>query len=465
MIRAVAFSRPVARLVCRRWNSSSPQSVLNLHERGMFKDIFPGQAATEIDTLLKSSSQCVYAGFDPTADSLHVGNLLVLVNLLHWQARGHQVIALASIFYLNISLGGATGHIGDPSERNTERPLMKSHQVFKNADGIKRNIECVFENFRKHFSEGAKLHPVMIVNNYDWYKQMNAVEFVGYVGRHFRMGTMLGRDSVSQRLASSGMSFTEFTYQIFQAYDWLHLLRKNNCRFQIGGSDQMGNIVSGHELISRVEEKQVYGITLPLIKSEAGDKFGKSAGNAVWLSESKTSYYDLYQFFVRTPDADVEQLLKLFTFRKLGHIKDLMKKHKDDPSKWLAQKALAEDVTTLVHGEEGLRIAKLASSILHGSDIQALSLVSAEEMKQIFMGTPCHELILTPGMTFLEVSRKAACFPTDIDARRIISAGGFSVNYQKLSNPDEVFSARHILPNKYSLLRVGKRNHFLVHWI
>lgn len=457
MKRIFESSRPIARLVCRRWKSSSSKSVLNLHERGMYKDIFPGKAATEIDNLLKSSSQCVYAGFDPTADSLHVGNLLVLVNLLHWQASGHQVIAL---------IGGATGHIGDPSERNTERPLISSQNVFKNADGIKKNIECVFENYRKHFSNGAELHPVKIVNNYDWYKQMNAVEFVGYVGRHFRMGTMLGRESVSQRLSSeSGMSFTEFTYQIFQAYDWLHLFRTNNCKFQIGGSDQMGNIVSGHDLISRVEDKSVYGITLPLIKSESGDKFGKSAGNAIWLSASKTSSYDLYQFFVRTPDADVEQLLKLFTFHNLGFIKDVMKKHKDDPSKWTAQKVLAQDVTTLVHGEEGLRIAQLSSTILHGSDIAALSSLTDNETRQIFMGTPVKELMLTQGMTFLDVSRKAGCFPSDSDARRIISAGGFSVNYQKLSNPDEIFSVGHILPSKYSVLRVGKKNFFLVHWI
>ncbi|XP_034242641.1 tyrosine--tRNA ligase, mitochondrial [Thrips palmi] len=440
-----------------RWKSSNPRSVLKLADRGMFKDIFPGNSSTEVDTLLKSSSQCVYAGFDPTADSLHVGNLLVLVNLLHWQKRGHQVVAL---------IGGATGHIGDPSERSTERPSLSSELVFKNADSIKENIENVFENFRKHFSDGCELHPPKIVNNYDWYCKMNSVEFVGYVGRHFRMGTMLGRDSVSQRLKSErGMSFTEFTYQIFQAYDWLHLYRAHNCRFQIGGSDQMGNIVSGHDLISRVEDVPVYGITLPLIKSEAGDKFGKSAGNAVWLSSVKTSPYDLYQFFVRTPDADVEQLLKLFTFNTLREIKEIMDKHKQEPSKWIAQKVLAQDVTTLVHGEEGLKMAQLTSTLLHGSDPNKLAELTSEQALQVFRGAPLKKMILQPGMTFVDVSTAAGCFPTESDARRIISAGGFTVNYQKSRNPDEVFQVSHILPSNFSLLRVGKKNFYLVEWV
>lgn len=440
-----------------RWQSTKVRSILSLSERGMFKDLFPANSGTPIDNLLKSSSQCVYAGFDPTADSLHVGNLLVLVNLLHWQQCGHQVVAL---------IGGATGHIGDPSERSTERPSLSSELVFKNANGIKENIESVFENFRKHFSLDAKLHPVKIVNNYDWYSKMNSVEFVGYVGRHFRMGTMLGRESVSQRLKSErGMSFTEFTYQIFQAYDWLHLYRAHNCKFQIGGSDQMGNIVSGHDLISRVEDVQVYGITLPLIKSESGDKFGKSAGNAVWLSSDKTSSYDFYQFFVRTPDADVEQLLKLFTFKTSREIKEIMDKHKQEPSKWLAQKALAKDVTTLVHGEDGLTMAELTSTILHGSDPQKLAELTSEQALQVFRGAPVKNLILQPGMTFLDVSRSAGCFLTDSDARRIMSAGGFTVNYLKARNPDEVFSVSQILPSNFSILRVGKKNIFLVKWV
>lgn len=454
--RVIKVSLPLPLNASRSWYSSSPRSILSLHERGMYKDLFPN-SANEVDSLLKSSSQCVYAGFDPTANSLHVGNLLVLVSLLHWQKCGHQVIAL---------IGGATGHIGDPSERSTERPSLAAEEVFKNAEGIKRNIENVFNNYQKFFSGGAKLHPVIIVNNYDWYKKMNAVEFVGYVGRHFRMGTMLGRESVSQRLSSEkGMSFTEFTYQIFQSYDWLHLFRSHNCRFQIGGSDQMGNIVSGHDLISRVHDKQVYGITLPLIKSESGDKFGKSAGNAVWLSPARTSPYDLYQFFIRTPDADVENLLKLFTFHSLEHIHDLIQQHKNNPSKWLAQKVLASDITTLVHGEEGLKMAELTTLLLHGSDIEKLSQLTSEQACDVFRGAPLKELALRPGMTFLDVAKEAGCFLSDGDARRIISAGGFSVNYLKLRNPDEMFSKMHILPGNFTLFRVGKKSYFIAKWI
>lgn len=451
-------ARPFINIVPQRWNSGSTKSVLNLHERGMYKDLFPATAATEINDLLKSGRQCVYAGFDPTADSLHVGNLLVLVNLLHWQMCGHEVIAL---------IGGATGHIGDPSGRSSERTSLESEAVFKNADGIAKNIENVFENFKKHFCPDQTLHPVKIVNNYDWYQEMNAVEFVGYVGRHFRMGTMLGRESVSQRLSSArGMSFTEFTYQIFQAYDWLYLFRRNKCKFQIGGSDQMGNIVSGHDLISRVHSEPVYGITLPLITSEAGDKFGKSAGNAVWLSTAKTSAYDLYQFFVRTPDAEVENLLKLFTFRDLREIDKMMDHHQRHPADWRPQKTLARDVTLLVHGEEGLKMAELTTSLLHSSNPElVVKELTDKQALEVFQGAPLKELRLRPGMSFLEVSREAGCFPDDRDARRIIAAGGFSVNYLKSRNPDEIFSTSHILPCKLSILRAGKKNYYIVRWV
>lgn len=293
---------------------------------------------------MNQSPQCIYAGFDPTADSLHVGNLLVLMNLLHWQRGGHQVLAL---------VGGATGLIGDPSHRTKERDLLQQDVIDKNIRGIEKNIRTIFENHEKYFYEQKEfpLKPVTVVNNIEWYKNVNVIDFIRSVGRHFRMGTMLIKTSVESRLKSdTGMSFTEFTYQIFQAYDWLCLLNKHNCRFQVGGSDQLGNITAGHELISRTAKKEVFGLTLPLITAEGGKKFGKSLGNAVWLAPEKSSSFSLYQFFIRTTDSDVENYLKLFTFLPLNYIKQLMIEHKEQPELRKAQKKLAENVTLLVHG-------------------------------------------------------------------------------------------------------------------
>lgn len=294
--------------------------------------------------LVNNSPQCVYAGFDPTADSLHVGNLLVLMNLLHWQRGGHRVIAL---------LGGATGFIGDPSHRANERIPIEKDTSEKNINSIRDNIVTIFDNHKKYFwqDEAFPLEPVTIVNNNDWYKDFNIIDFMSKVGKHFRMGTMLLKTSVQSRMKSdTGMSLTEFTYQVFQAYDWLHLLKNYDCRFQIGGSDQLGNITSGHELISRTSKKEVFGFTLPLITAEGGQKFGKSIGNAVWLSPKKSSSFDLYQFFIRTTDADVENYLKLFTFLSLNQIKSIVEEHKRKPEDRKAQQTLAENVTLLVHG-------------------------------------------------------------------------------------------------------------------
>lgn len=298
---------------------------------------------SEVVDLLNSAPQTVYAGFDPTADSLHVGNLLVLLNLLHWQRSSHQVIAL---------VGGATGQIGDPTDRKSARLEMDRVLIEGNIENIKKNIETIFKNHEEYFwSTGKKLKPVKVVNNIDWYKDLNAIDFIRGIGKHFRLGSMLSKTSVQTRLNSeTGMSFAELSYQVLQGYDWLYLLENYNCRFQIGGSDQMGNIDSGHELIGRTTDKRVFGLTLPLITTESGEKFGKSAGNAVWLSENKSSSFQLYQYFVRTKDSDVQKLLNLFTFLPLGRINEIIQAHKIYPERREAQKILAQQVTLLVHG-------------------------------------------------------------------------------------------------------------------
>ncbi|XP_014367711.2 tyrosine--tRNA ligase, mitochondrial [Papilio machaon] len=435
------------------------RNILKLKDRGMYQDIFPNTAASDILNLLNKSPQCVYAGFDPTADSLHVGNLLVIINLLHWQRGGHDVIAL---------LGGATGHIGDPSGKSTDRIALSSNVIAENIACIKSNLETVFENHKKYIwsEDESKLKPLRIVNNETWYKEINSIQFVSDIGRNFRMGTMLLKQSVKNRINSEvGMSFTEFAYQIFQSYDWLYLVKEYNCRFQVGGSDQMGNISAGHELISRMMKQDVYGLTLPLVTTEEGDKFGKSAGNALWLDGKKTSPYSLYQYFIRTKDSDVERLLKLFTFYSLGEIKDIMFKHKHHPEQRYPQTCLAEQLTTLVHGEEGLARARQATDAIYSKDVKSLVSLSASDLEQVFDSAPVTKLLLSPGITVLKLGMMANCFPTEGDAMRIIQAGGFYINHQRIKNFNEVITeSAHILPNLISLLRVGKRNYYIVKW-
>ncbi|GLV44987.1 Tyrosyl-tRNA synthetase mitochondrial [Carabus blaptoides fortunei] len=442
---------------CRRYYSN--RNIWKLKERGMFQDIFPDTTSGEVTDLCNAGPQTVYAGFDPTADSLHVGNLLVLINLLHWQRGGHNVIAV---------LGGATGRIGDPSGRSTERSELTSSFIDDNIAAIACDIERIFKNHETYFWQNNEkpLAPVTIVNNESWYNKISAVQIIGHVGRNFRMGTMLSRTSVQTRLASpAGMSFTEFSYQLFQAYDWLHLLKEYNCRFQVGGNDQMGNMMSGHELISKMSKRSVYGLTLPLVTTEIGDKFGKSAGNAVWLSSRKSSPFTLYQFLIRTTDADIERFLKLFTFDSVGSIGDLVRRHKEKPELRLAQKRLAEQVTLLVHGDDGLKSAQLASSALYEGNVDALGRIPSNDLVKLFTNATTVDLLPEVGMSVLDLAMKAKCFPTQNDALRIISAGGFYINNNRVKNVNEVLSpSSHFLPNGITLVRVGKKNYYIIKW-
>ncbi|CAH0564055.1 unnamed protein product [Brassicogethes aeneus] len=437
----------------------SNRNMLRLKERGMLQDIFPDTAANSVTDMMNAKHQTVYAGFDPTADSLHVGNLLVLVNLIHWQRGGHNTIAL---------VGGATAKIGDPSGRTSEREEMLFRIIDENVDGIYRDIKTVFDNHEKYiWQDKDKLKPVRIVNNEEWYSKICATDLIGRTGRYLRMGTLLSRTSVQSRLESpQGMSFTEFSYQLFQAYDFMHLFKEYNCQFQIGGNDQMGNIMSGHELISKACKKPVYGITVPLITTEMGDKFGKSAGNAVWLNGNKTSPFTYYQFWMRQTDNDVEKMLKLFTFDTVGSIKDLMRRHREKPELQLPQRRLAEQATLLVHGKEGLEKAKRASEVMYGGNLEVLGQMTAQEVCNLFEGCTIVEVLPEIGQSIMELTIKIGCFPTTTDALRIISAGGFYINQQKAQNPNEVINMNvHRLANNISLLRVGKRNYYVVKWL
>ncbi|CAB3370911.1 Hypothetical predicted protein [Cloeon dipterum] len=442
---------PLRRFFCTEKN------LFELRRGKLFEDTFPHESRNEAAKLLKSKQQCVYAGFDPTAESLHVGNLLILINLLHWQRAGHSTIAL---------VGGATGLIGDPSGRSTERPELANQRVEANTNSIKKSIETIFKNHEDFIWKKGKLPPVRVVNNLEWYKKMDLVHFISHHCRHFRLSRMLSRHSVQSRLNSEqGMSFTEFTYQVFQGYDWLHLYKTYGCSFQVGGNDQMGNIVSGYDLISKEENVPVYGMTLPLITSESGDKFGKSAGNAVWLNADKTPPFELYQFFVRNPDSAVENLLRLLTFLSDEDIDEIMKKHLQEPHLRAAQQILAEQVTLLVHGEAGLKLAQLATEALYKGDLNSLEQLPKEEIIRLFPGASVSALDSNKSRTILELALEANAYNYEKDARTKIYAGGFYVNMHRMNNPDQVFHPHEfILKNKITLLRTGKKNYIIINW-
>ncbi len=289
-----------------------------LAERGLVADTFPHEAGNELAAHLSSDRRTVYAGFDPTAPSLHIGNLIVLNTLLHSARAGHVPVAL---------IGGATAMIGDPSGKESERQRLEESAVSANVKGIAAVLKRVFENHARHFCPDAgKVAEAKIVNNHDWYSSMNATQFGDYVARHFRLGRLLGRKFVRARMESEeGMTLTEFLYQVYQAYDWFHLNREYGCTVQIGGNDQMGNIVAGHDLLSRALDLPVYGLTVPLLLTDRGFKIGKSEtlGAQVWLSEEKTSCFDFYQHFLRTKDADVEKMLTTFSFLPMEEIKGI----------------------------------------------------------------------------------------------------------------------------------------------
>ncbi|XP_057691706.1 tyrosine--tRNA ligase, mitochondrial [Corythoichthys intestinalis] len=431
-----------------------------LNKRGILKESFPDDAACDrLPRLLQSGAQTVYCGFDPTADSLHVGNLLALIGLLHFRSAGHHVIAV---------LGGATAQIGDPSGKTSERERLSADTAEANTRGIRDGIHRIFTNHELNFHDSSKkLGTVTVLNNLSWYKDWNVVRFLAEAGRHFRMGTMLSRYSVQSRLRSSeGMSLTEFTYQAFQAYDFHHLNQIYGCKIQLGGTDQLGNLMSGHDFIHKVSGEEVYGLTLPLVTSTTGDKLGKTAGNAIWLNRDRTSPFDLYQFFLRQPDASIERYLKLFTFLPLAEVESLMEQQRADPGKRLAHKRLAAEVTKLVHGKDGLESAKRCTNILYHSSVQALEEMSDFELQELFREAPFHELLLEPGTSVINACRMVNAIPEGPKGYRMVSEGAVWLNHKRTDNPEQVLIPKiHILGNGLTLLRVGKRNYYIIKWL
>nr|XP_010952405.1 PREDICTED: LOW QUALITY PROTEIN: tyrosine--tRNA ligase, mitochondrial [Camelus bactrianus] len=410
-----------------RESHSGAQGLLAVQKaRGLFKEFFPERGTkTELPELFDHRTagtvpQTVYCGFDPTADSLHVGHLLALLGLFLFQGAGHNVIAL---------VGGATARLGDPSGRIKEREALAAERVRSNARALRRGLQALAANHS--------------------------------------MGTLLSRLSVQTRLKSpEGMSLAEFLYQVLQAYDFYYLFQRYGCRVQLGGSDQLGNIMSGYEFIHKLTGEDVFGISVPLITSTTGAKLGKSAGNAVWLNRDKTSPFELYQFFVRQQDDLVERYLKLFTFLPLPEIDHIMQLHVKEAEKRGPQKRLAAEVTKLVHGQEGLDSAKRCTQALYHSSIDALEVMSDQELKELFKEASFSELVLDPGTSVLDTCRKANAIPDGPRGYRMITEGGVSINHRQVTNPESVLVVgQHILKNGLSLLKIGKRNVYIIKWL
>ena len=388
----------------------------------------------------------VYAGFDPSSDSLQAGNYVTIMTLARFQRAGHRVIAL---------VGGATGLIGDPSGKSVERKMQTVEQVQHNLEGIK-------ENLSRFLKFDDPVNPAILVNNYDWSKDVSAISFLRDICVNFRVPQMLSKDSVKKRMEATdgGMTFTEFSYQILQGNDFLHLYDTYGCTLQIGGSDQWGNITAGTDLIHRLRGKEVYGLTFPLVCDSNGLKFGKSEGNAIFLDARKTSYYDFYQFFLRAMDSDVIRYLRIFTFLPEERIKELEEQVKIAPEKREAQKALAEEVTRAVHGEKGLAEAKRATEVLFGGSIEGLS---ADTLESIFKNVPSAELPRDQvvGKPVLDVVAAAKMTASKGEARRLVQQGGLSLNNAKVV-PDRVFSEADLIEDRLAVLRSGKKKYFVL---
>lgn len=412
-----------------------------LRERCLLEDVTSPELAAALD-----SQQTVYAGFDPTSDSLQAGNLVTIIALMHFQRAGHRVVGL---------VGGATGMIGDPSGKSSERVLLGAGEIERNQQGI-------HENLARFLDFAHPTAPASIVNNIDWLGGFTFIEFLREVGKHFRMGAMLGKESVRSRLNSeAGMSFAEFSYQLLQAYDFLRLYDERGCTVQIGGSDQWGNITAGIDLIRKLRGAETYGLTIPLVCDSAGRKFGKSEGNAIYLDADKTSVFDFYQFFLRTEDADAVRFLKIFTFLPLAEIAELENALRETPEARAAQKRLAEEVTRMVHGQEGLATAQRATSVMFGASMEGLH---AADLLSVFADVPSTALPRdeVESRPFTDIAVKAGLCKSKGEARRLIQNGGFYANNRRVEDIAGAAGADDLVDGRVLVLRTGKRNYHVV---
>ncbi|RLJ79749.1 tyrosine--tRNA ligase [Pedobacter alluvionis] len=421
--------------------------VEELRWRGMLHDIMPNT-----EEKLNEGMTSGYIGFDPTADSLHVGHLTQIMTLIHFQNAGHKPFAL---------VGGATGMVGDPSGKSDERNLQTPEMIEHNLKGMKKQLA----KFLK-FEEGG--NGAVMVNNADWFKDMNLFTFIRDVGKHITVNYMMAKDSVKRRLeGDSGLSFTEFCYQLIQGYDFYHLWKNENCLVQMGGSDQWGNIVTGTELIRRKDAGTAYAITTQLIKKADGTKFGKTESGAVWLDPEKTSPYKFYQFWLNASDDDVKKWIRIFTLKNKEEIEALEKEHDAAPHLRILQKALAEDITIKTHSVEALETAIKTSEFLFGNgSLEFLKGLSDKEVLDIFDGIPQYKILIEELGAGIDaaslLAEKSAIFPSKGEAKKTIQGGGVSVNKEKVAEMAQIFTADHLINDKFIVVQKGKKNYFLL---
>lgn len=420
--------------------------VEELRWRGMVQDMMPGTEAE-----LMKGATAGYIGFDPTADSLHIGNLVQVMTLVHFQQAGHKPLAL---------VGGATGMVGDPSGKSQERNLLS-------ADMLQHNLEAVKKQLHKFLDFGTSATSAEMVNNYDWFKDFYFLDFIRDVGKHITINYMLAKDSVQTRL-ETGLSFTEFTYQLVQGYDFYWLYKNKNCKLQMGGSDQWGNIVTGTELIRRKDGGEAFALTTPLIKKADGTKFGKTEQGNIWLDAAKTSPYQFYQYWLNASDVDAAAFVKIFTLKKRDDLEGLMAAHNAAPHERKLQRELAREITTRVHSASDCEQVIKASEVLFGNAVtDTLSQLSESTLLQIMEGVPQVELPKAEWekqplvLDLISVITQNQIFPSKGEARKMIQAGGVSINKEKVS--DIHARAAHIpLHGKYLLIQKGKKNYYLV---
>ena len=424
--------------------------VDELQWRGMIHDIMPG-TKEQLDKELTSA----YVGIDPTADSLHIGHLVSVMMLKHFQLAGHKPIAL---------VGGATGMIGDPSGKSQERNLLDEPTLRHNQECIKKQL-AKFLDFESDSPNAAEM-----VNNYDWMKDFSFLNFIRDIGKHITVNYMMSKDSVKKRLDSdsgSGMSFTEFTYQLVQGTDFLHLYQTKNTKLQMGGSDQWGNITTGTELIRRKTGGEAFALTCPLIKKADGTKFGKTEAGNVWLDPKLTSPYKFYQFWLNTSDVDAEKYIKIFTLLSQEEVAELISSHLEAPHLRLLQKRLAEEVTVMVHSREDYELSVEASQILFGQGTaELLNKLDEATFLAVFEGVPQFKISkqeLETGIKVVDLlAEKAMVFPSKGELRRTIQGNGLSINKEKVADPELIIGSSFLIGKKYILIQKGKKNYFLL---
>lgn len=432
-------------------NNTTMNFVQELKWRGMIQDMTPGT-----EEQLQKEMTTAYLGIDPTADSLHIGHLVGVMMLRHFQRSGHKPIAL---------IGGATGMIGDPSGKSKERVLIDEERLRHNQEALRKQL-ARFLDFESDAPNAA-----VLVNNYDWMKNFTFLDFIRNVGKLITVNYMMSKDSVKRRLSgdngADGMSFTEFSYQLLQGYDFVHLNETHGCKLQLGGADQWGNITTGTEMIRKISGNEAFALTCPLITKADGKKFGKTEQGNIWLDKRYTSPYRFYQFWLNVSDEDADKYIKIFTSIEKEEIDTLLAEHAQAPHLRLLQKRLAQEVTVMVHGEEEYNKAVEASGILFGNATSdALRSLDEDTLLAVFDGVPQFEVsrdVVAQGVKAVDLATEhAAIFPSKGEMRKLVQGGGVSINKEKLASFDQIITTENLLNDKYVLLQKGKKNYYLI---